>query len=1032
MTGSPEDTARSSRSTRSTLNARSTPPPPYHLTSPSMAATLEPKEPQQNQDISTPPPAHSSARFISQGDPSFEASSSRPPIRRASSSSSTAFSAFSPSSVYPTPDLSTAPTTPSASTPIPTQRTWRPTPNVPRHVHQRHRRVASGADESNRWLSEDEGLGSDAISGSYTRRRRRRSTMERDQNGFGGDDNGGGPSSGSSRSGGTASGKIRSTEDAIEMIARAKSPSSSPTVRPRPSRARSFESSTATSGPHGSSTSSQEQRHIPQYSGMGASPPRIDQLVPPPSAAEARVGLGINTVPAGSLSPPAIPIRPADPSTLISAAGNVPDFARGRGGDGIGGVHMPFGDGGDIESAAMRRARRKELIEKLRKILGCALCPPIDGAAPLLHHPITLPCGHTLSANHISIPTPAPLQFTNEAPHEIFAAQQRQHQQRLALWSGVMCPIPTCKRYSPNANVSGPLAYVGMGGAESTSGSDLAIASSGPNRSGTLASGVSYYPPPQAPAPPPAYSPEAPVNENGSPLLDICVDKIMSLVQREMEKDDVDENERMRGDVTDVSDSSDEEEEIRPAVLHSSLTQDFAHLTSASSSSRSLLGSGVGGGVELSRTASKRRRRHHRPARRPRATLDQSRNSAEWPFEKELMGTLECDVCAMLLYEPVTTPCQHSFCSKCLSRSLDHSSRCPVCRQDLPSFAFFQDHAVNKVVLSIIKTSFPDEYAERAQAIERDERDARLDTPIFVCTLAFPGMPTILHVFEPRYRLMIRRCIESPSPRFGMVLPARGTGAPQLQGVMEYGTMLEIQSVQMLPDGRSMVETVGIHRFKLLEKGSLDGYTVGRIERIDDVSPEEEIAMEREAVERATVSRANKAATSATPGTSTPVPDTSSSGQQMSIPLVPAPGPGPSAPPVSMPAPPSIGMGMGMGMPGAGSGSMDFAALAAQSAAAPGAAPLSVEDTPETTEELMAICRAFIDQLRSGSAPWLLQRLNNTYGVMPTDPSEFSYWMALVMPIDEYEKANLLPIRSPRLRLKLIVHWVETLRTSWW
>jgi hypothetical protein len=92
-------------------------------------------------------------------------------------------------------------------------------------------------------------------------------------------------------------------------------------------------------------------------------------------------------------------------------------------------------------------------------------------------------------------------------------------------------------------------------------------------------------------------------------------------------------------------------------------------------------------------------------------------------------------------------------------------------------------------------------------------------------------MPTILHVFEPRYRLMIRRCIESSTPRFGMVLPSRGTGPEHLQGVMEYGTMLEIQSVQMLPDGRSMVETVGSHRFRLMEKGSLDGYTVGRIER---------------------------------------------------------------------------------------------------------------------------------------------------------------------------------------------------------
>jgi len=53
----------------------------------------------------------------------------------------------------------------------------------------------------------------------------------------------------------------------------------------------------------------------------------------------------------------------------------------------------------------------------------------------------------------------------------------------------------------------------------------------------------------------------------------------------------------------------------------------------------------------------------------------------------------------------------------------------------------------------------------------------------------------------------------------------------------------------------------------------------------------------------------------------------------------------------------------------------------------------------QTTEELMAICRAFIEQLRSGSAPWLLQRLNNTYGSMPEGPDEFSYWMALVSSI---------------------------------
>jgi len=41
-------------------------------------------------------------------------------------------------------------------------------------------------------------------------------------------------------------------------------------------------------------------------------------------------------------------------------------------------------------------------------------------------------------------------------------------------------------------------------------------------------------------------------------------------------------------------------------------------------------------------------------------------------------------------------------------------------------------------------------YQERGEALEAEEREARLDTPIFVCQLSFPGMPTLLHFFEPR------------------------------------------------------------------------------------------------------------------------------------------------------------------------------------------------------------------------------------------------------------------------------------------
>lgn len=84
------------------------------------------------------------------------------------------------------------------------------------------------------------------------------------------------------------------------------------------------------------------------------------------------------------------------------------------------------------------------------------------------------------------------------------------------------------------------------------------------------------------------------------------------------------------------------------------------------------------------------------------------------------------------------------------------------------------------------------------------------------------------HPAQPRYRLMLRRCLASPTPRFGMVMPRQNANTTDSN---DYGTMLEIRSVQMLSDGRSMVETYGTFRFRILERGSLDGYSVARIER---------------------------------------------------------------------------------------------------------------------------------------------------------------------------------------------------------
>lgn len=40
----------------------------------------------------------------------------------------------------------------------------------------------------------------------------------------------------------------------------------------------------------------------------------------------------------------------------------------------------------------------------------------------------------------------------------------------------------------------------------------------------------------------------------------------------------------------------------------------------------------------------------------------------------------DCTLCLKLLYEPITTPCGHSFCRACLFQSMDRYNRCPLCR----------------------------------------------------------------------------------------------------------------------------------------------------------------------------------------------------------------------------------------------------------------------------------------------------------------------------------------------------------------
>jgi Lon protease-like protein len=89
-----------------------------------------------------------------------------------------------------------------------------------------------------------------------------------------------------------------------------------------------------------------------------------------------------------------------------------------------------------------------------------------------------------------------------------------------------------------------------------------------------------------------------------------------------------------------------------------------------------------------------------------------------------------------------------------------------------------------------------------------------MELPLFpLNTVLCPGIALPLHVFEDRYRALVRHCLDTTSP-FGIVLIREGNevgaGAISFRGV---GTIAEIRDAGKREDGRFDLLVVGTRRF---------------------------------------------------------------------------------------------------------------------------------------------------------------------------------------------------------------------------
>lgn len=109
--------------------------------------------------------------------------------------------------------------------------------------------------------------------------------------------------------------------------------------------------------------------------------------------------------------------------------------------------------------------------------------------------------------------------------------------------------------------------------------------------------------------------------------------------------------------------------------------------------------------------------------------------------------------------------------------------------------------------------------------------------PLFpLGTVLYPGMILPLHVFEERYRTLVRDLLDGPEPRkFGVIAIRHGreTGErpPQLH---EVGCIATIREVTPHDDGRYDLVTVGDDRFRLLSTDRSRPYLRGSVEPLPD------------------------------------------------------------------------------------------------------------------------------------------------------------------------------------------------------
>jgi Lon protease-like protein len=102
-------------------------------------------------------------------------------------------------------------------------------------------------------------------------------------------------------------------------------------------------------------------------------------------------------------------------------------------------------------------------------------------------------------------------------------------------------------------------------------------------------------------------------------------------------------------------------------------------------------------------------------------------------------------------------------------------------------------------------------------------------------TVLFPSLVLPLHVFEERYRAMVRHLLGGDvEPELGVVLIERGSEVGGNDVRTDVGTVAQIVEAREFPDGRFALTTLGTRRLRVREWLPDDPWPRAVVEDLDD------------------------------------------------------------------------------------------------------------------------------------------------------------------------------------------------------